>query len=131
MSLHMMPQSQPEGLFLMVPYYPFPYAGPAHMGQVPMIPFPGLVPTGGHTHIGPVAGPAHMGPVTGPSHMAPTGGPTYLGPVAGSAHIEPSAEFGHAASTHDWGTHALLTGMNGVEPYQVYGDHISQEHLTN
>jgi hypothetical protein len=88
--------------------------------------------------VGPVAGLAHaplagqvpMIPLPGPSHMVPAGGPAHVGPVAGSAHMGLSAEFGHAVSVRDWGTHAPLTAMNGVEHHQVYGDHPSQEHPT-
>jgi hypothetical protein len=86
--------------------------------------------------MGPVAGPAHiplagqmpMAPLAGPLPMVPAGGPAHLGPVTGSAHMRVSAEFGHTVNVRDWGTRAPLTAMNGVEHYQVHGDHSVQEH---
>ncbi|KAG2049174.1 hypothetical protein BDR06DRAFT_1070111 [Suillus hirtellus] len=86
LSLHGAPQSQPEGLFLMVPYYSYPYPGPVHMG-----------PIAGPVHA-PLVGQVPMIPHTGPSHMGPVGGAAHMGPITGSAHIGPSAEFGHDAT---------------------------------
>ncbi|KAG2084130.1 hypothetical protein BD769DRAFT_1397737 [Suillus cothurnatus] len=87
-SWHGAPQPQPEGLFFMVPYYPYSYPGPAHVG-----------PVAGLAHA-PLAGQVPMIPLPGPSHMVPAGGPAHVGPVAGSAHMGLSAEFGHAVSVY-------------------------------
>jgi hypothetical protein len=89
--------------------------------------------------MGPVTGPVQVPfagqmpviPLAGQSHIVPAGGLAPMGPVTGSAHMGLSTGFDHAVSVRDQGVYSPLTAINGVEPYQVYGDHFSQEHPTS